>query len=158
MMRFFQSVWTAADLSYTLSARGPVQTVSKTTKQHRIARFSGERWVVAMSDADWGAFCALPDAANLRLARMFEHFCRCGDGNLPKACVRWMTPAANAAAGRNLGAFEAYGVIVQGRRVEQGAPGIFHVTEILTESFKPPARGGRRAASDERQKPVPFIK
>lgn len=133
-----------------------MQAVGKHTKQHRVARYSGERWVVAMSDADWVAFCALPDAAHLRLARMFEHFCRSGDGNLPKACVRWMTPAANVAAARNIGAFEAYGVIVQGRRVEQGVPGIFHVTEILTDCFKPPARGGRRALSDDRQKPLPF--
>lgn len=133
-----------------------MQTVGKTIKQHRVARFSGERWVVAMSDADWDAFCALPDAANLRLARMFEHFCRSGDRNLPKACVRWMTPAANAAAGHSLGAFEAYGVIIQGRRAEQGALGIFHVTDILTDSFKPPAQNRRRGAIDDRQKPLPF--
>lgn len=133
-----------------------MQSVAKPPKLIHVARFSGERWVVAMNETDWLTFCALPAAANCRLALMFEHFCRHGDGDLPKACVRWMTPAANAASLRNMGAFEAYGVIVQGRRVAQGSPGTFHVTDIFSESFKPPAHRARQTRSDDRQAPLPF--
>lgn len=133
-----------------------MQTAARASQQIPSARFMGEQWVVAMTDADWETFCALPIATNCRFCKMFECFCASGERDLPKACVHWMTPAADTAARRNIGAFEAYGVIIQGRRAPQGTPAIFCVTKILTEKSKPPTRGGRRTGGDERQSPLPF--
>ena len=110
-----------------------------------------------MSAKHWRDFCELPDAVVDRLTAIFEHFCALGGENLPKTSLRWMTPTPENSLRANLGAFEAHGVVISGRRAPDHTGDVFFVTEItIDEETPPPPPPGRKRNVDVRQRSLPF--
>lgn len=120
------------------------------------ARFTGPRWTVAMCDKDWQEFCALPPEANERLTVVLEHFCEFGEEHLPGSSLRWLTADAGDPPSADVGAFEALGVVLRGRRASTGGAWTFFVTQVAVDPppATPPDR--RRRNTDDRQGFLPL--
>lgn len=122
-----------------------------------LARFTGVRWVVAMSDKNWRIFrSGIAEKANERLTAILESFSEEGEVDLPRGCFRWFAPRAGDPNGVELGAFEAHGVVLSGRRAIIDRQNAFFITDIFIDkpSGDPPPR--RRRSSDERQTLLPL--
>jgi hypothetical protein len=122
-----------------------------------LARFEGARWNVAMCESDWRIFCErISSAANERLTVVLEHFCAAGEDDLPGGSLRWMTPLPSDPPGVAMGAFEARGVVLHGRKAVSGGRDTFFVTQIVVDQPQPTRPSGRRRNSDERQGFLPL--
>ena len=115
------------------------------------ARFSGALWTVAMCDKDWQEFCAVPSEANERLTVVLEHFCEFGEELLPGASLRWLTADAGDPPSADLGAFEARGVVLRGRRAPTGGGWTFFVTQVAVDPPPAAPSGRRKRNTDDRQ-------
>lgn len=119
-------------------------------------RFTGALWAIAMCEKDWQDFCAAPSDATDRLSAVFEHFCEYGGDNLPGTTLRWLTPTPNDPTSENQGAFEAKGVVVRGRRVQNAACGTFIVKQIVVDRQPPVAPLRGRRGKDDGQGVLPL--
>lgn len=120
-------------------------------------RFVGPRWMIAMCESEWNIFRnEIPPEANERLTVILESFCQDGASDLPRGCFRWFGPAVGDPAGVEIGAFEARGVVLRGRRAFSNGRDAFFVTKITIDAQPPSKRGGRRRTRDERQSDLPF--
>lgn len=122
-----------------------------------LARFTGTRWIVAMCEADWSIFrYEVAPEANERLTAVLESFGENGEGDLPRGSFRWFARAADDPVGVELGAFEALGVVLHGRRSVIDGRDAFFVTRIVDDG-PPPARPKRkRRDHDDRQSNLPL--
>jgi hypothetical protein len=122
-------------------------------------RFIGPRWMIAMWEAEWSVFQnAIEPEANERLTVILESFCEEGDSGFPRGRFRWFAPSVNDPPGVEIGAFEARGVVIHGRRAFSNGRDAFFVTKITIDTQPTPARGRRSRISDERQCDLPFDK
>lgn len=121
------------------------------------ARFSGARWVVAMTDALWDRFCEIPAAANIRLTVTLESLARKGEKDVPGRGFRWV--GKPAPVGPQLVEIEARGVVLTGHVSPIDNRQQLFVTEIIVdeveESTAPPPRR-KRQTGDDRQGNLKF--
>ena len=113
--------------------------------------------MVAMCEHDWNIFQQQISAeANERLTVVLESFCEYGDVDLPPSCFRWFMPTDDDPVGVEMGAFEAKGVVLHGRRAVNTGGDAFFVTKITLDAQLPPNGGRRGRARDDRQRDLPF--
>jgi hypothetical protein len=109
-----------------------------TRQQGRVAadfpqvRFSGPRWDVLMCESEWKRFYQEVDrSAYARLTAILEFFCENGPDDLPKGAFRWfMRPSNDEQPDVVYGAFEARGVVLQGRRAVMDSRERFFINSI----------------------------
>lgn len=122
------------------------------------ARFLGRRWIVAMCEHEWSVFQhAIAPGANERLTAILDSFCEDGEADVPPSAFRWFAPADGDPIGVEIGAFEAKGVVLQGRRACVEGRDAFFVTSISVDAQPPQPEGRRsRRVPDERQRLLPL--
>jgi hypothetical protein len=110
-----------------------------------------------MDEHHWQLFSRkIPAEANERLTVVLESFCESGSDDLPRACFRWFARADRDPAGVQMGAFEARGVVLQGRRAFIDGHNAFFITKITVDAEPQDNRRRRRRLSDDRQQDLPF--
>ncbi len=119
-------------------------------------RFTGAHWAVAMCDKDWAVFCGVPTRAYLRLQAILEQLCGHGEGNFPPGWLRWIAPDLDQHPEADVGAIEACGVVLHGRRASNGAMNAFFVTRIVVDSDPTDAPKSRKRNADVRQGVLPL--
>ena len=119
------------------------------------ARFSGQRWVVAMTDLLWQQFCDVPDTANERLTAILEQLAKRGEADLPGRTFRWVNERGDHRA--SLAEIEARGVVLRGHvSPVEGRPQLFVTNITVDEAEEPVARARPRKSPDERQSMFKF--
>jgi hypothetical protein len=110
-----------------------------------------------MCEDEWSVFQnqILPEA-NERLTVIFESFCEDGPTDLPESCFRWFAPSHDDPPGVEIGAFEAKGVVLLGRRALINGRDAFFVTKLTVDPQPQPKRGRPPKGTDYRQRDLPF--
>lgn len=109
-----------------------------------------------MREADWQTFrYALPGLAGERLTAILESFVETGEGDLPGRAFRWFAPDRHDPVGVRIGAFEAHGVVLIGRRAAIAGREAFFVEQITIDKADTPSPRRIRKI-DDRQVQLPF--
>jgi hypothetical protein len=115
--------------------------------------------MIAMCEAEWSIFqYGIEPEANDLLTVIMETFCEEGDFDFPRGRFRWFARATDDPRGVDVGAFEARGVVLEGRRAFINGRDAFFVTKITIDTPPVPRRGRRYRTSDVRQRNLPFDK
>jgi hypothetical protein len=109
-----------------------------------------------MRGKDWKKFCALPAITFSRLTAILEHFCDHGEADIPRATFSWFTRTAADPPGTLHGAFEARGVVLNGRRAPHVSGHCFYVTEISVDPTSAETSASKRVRIDRRQGRLPL--
>jgi hypothetical protein len=122
-----------------------------------LARFIGTRWIVAMCETDWSKFRhGIASEANERLTVVLESFSEDGEAELPRGSFRWFARTSSDPVGVEMGAFEARGVVLQGRRAVIDGRDAFFVTNIVNDAPPPLPAKRKRRERDDRQAVLPL--
>lgn len=119
-------------------------------------RFRGALWAVAMCDKDWAVFCGVSTRAHLRLQAIIEQLCEHGEPNLPPGWLSWVAPDDGDHPDAEMGAIEACGVVLHGRRARNGLANTFFVTRIVVDPQPTDASPRSRRSADIRQRVLPL--
>ena len=115
------------------------------------ARFTGPRWIVAMTGETWLKFAQVPETANIRLTAMLDLLAQRGEEDFPGRSFRWVGTAGGQMA-RNV-EIEACGVVLMGHvSPAEGREQLF-ITKIRVDEAEEGSLPQRRkkAAFDSRQ-------
>ena len=113
------------------------------------ARFSGPRWVVAMTNSIWDRFSHLPSAARARLTAALKDIAQFGAADAPGRAFRWV---GRPVAGLQTAELEAHGVVLSGHVSPVEDRQQFFVTQIIVDELEEadvPLRA--RRVTDDRQ-------
>jgi len=122
-----------------------------------LARFTGARWIVAMCETDWGKFrYEIAPETNERLTAILESFSEDGEADLPRGSFRWFARAPHDPIGVEMGAFEARGVVLHGRRAVIDGRDAFFITGVVDDAPSPGPAKRKRRERDERQTLLPL--
>lgn len=90
-----------------------------------------------MREGEWDLFCDIGNRdAKDRLTALMQHFCACGDANLPEKAFYRISGASEPPLAYMF-AFQAFGIEIRGRKALVGSKRTFFVVEVAGENPAP---------------------